>query len=86
MSKTGIILYYFVATPNQASSGQRRCCSTSTIENDNKALKMCPSLLSTPTLMDYYYALNAVLRRYIEHDVSCDWFSRGVLLSRGGNF
>ena len=36
--------------PNCASSGQRRACSTSTIENDSMALMQCPSALSVPTL------------------------------------
>ena len=49
------------ATPNQASSGRRRRCSTSTIENDVMALMPCPSLLSAPTLMGHYYSVNAIL-------------------------
>ena len=50
------------ATPNQASSGQRRRCSTATIENDRIALMLCPSVLSAPTLMCHYHILNALLQ------------------------
>ena len=34
------------ATPNQHSSGLRRVCSTSTIDNESMALMQCPSVLS----------------------------------------
>ena len=44
------------ATPNQHSSGQRRACSTSTIDNESMALMQCPSVLSAPTLMGHFYA------------------------------
>ena len=50
------------ATPNQASSGQRQACSASTIENESMALMQCPSALSAPTLMGYFYTLNAILQ------------------------
>ena len=50
------------ATPNHASSGQRRACSTATIDIDIMALMLCPSVLSAPTLMGYLYAYNAILR------------------------
>ena len=50
------------ATPIQKSSGQRRGCSTSTIDNESMALMQCPSVLSTPTLMGHYYSLNAILQ------------------------
>ena len=50
------------ATPNQASSGLIRRCSTSTIDNDSMALMQYPSVLSTPTLMRYVYAYNAILQ------------------------
>ena len=45
-----------VATPNQASSGLIRRCSTATIEDDIMALMLCPSALSAPTLMGHFYA------------------------------
>ena len=48
--------------PNQASSGQRRACSTVTIQNDRIALTQCPSSLSAPILMSHYYSLNAILQ------------------------
>ena len=51
-----------VATPNQASSGQIRRCSTATIDDDIMALMLCPSALSAPTLMGYLYAYNSILR------------------------
>ncbi len=47
------------ATPNQPSSGQLECCSTSTIDNDRIALIHFPSILFAPTLMGYFYTLNA---------------------------
>ena len=50
------------ATPNQASSGLIRLCSTATIDNDSMALMLCPSALSAPTLMRYLYAYNAILQ------------------------
>ena len=50
------------ATPNQHSSGLIRRCSTATIDNDSMALMLCPSALSAPTLMGYFYAYNAILR------------------------
>ena len=50
------------ATPNQASSGLRRACSTSTIEIETMALMQCPSVLSAPTLMSHFYAYNAILK------------------------
>ena len=50
-------------TPNQASSGQLRGCSTSsTIDNDRMALMQCPSVESAPTLMGHFYACNAILQ------------------------
>ena len=49
------------ATPNRVSSGQRRACSTSTIEIDIMALMQWPSVLSAPTLMGYFYTLNDIL-------------------------
>ena len=50
------------AATNRASSGQRRACSTATIDNDSMALMLCPSALSVPTLMGYLYAYNAILQ------------------------
>ena len=50
------------ATPNQASSGLIRRCSTATIDIDSMALMQCHSVLSTPTLMRYFYAYNAILQ------------------------
>jgi hypothetical protein len=50
------------AAPNQASSAQRRACSTSTITNDRIALMRCPSVLSAPTLMGRLHAYNAILQ------------------------
>ena len=50
------------ATPNQASSGLRRGCSNSTVENDGMALMLGPYTLSAPTLMGHYYSLNALLQ------------------------
>ena len=50
------------ATPNKASSGKRRSCSTATIDNDIMALMLCPSALSAPTLMVHFYSLNAILQ------------------------
>ena len=50
------------ATPNLASSGLLRRCSTATIDNDIMALMLCPSVLSAPTLMGYLYAYISILR------------------------
>ena len=50
------------ATQNQTSSGQRRACSTSTIDNESMALIQCPFVLSAPTLMGHFYTPNAILR------------------------
>ena len=50
------------ATPNKASSGLIRRCSTTTIDNDRIALMQCPSALSAPTLMGHFYAYNAILQ------------------------
>ena len=50
------------ATPNLASSGLIRRCSTATIDNDIMALMLCPSALSAPTLMGYLYAYNSILQ------------------------
>ena len=50
------------ATPNLASSGLIRRCSTATIDNDSMALMLCPSALSAPTLMGHFYAYSAILR------------------------
>jgi hypothetical protein len=50
------------ATPNLASSGLRRRCSTATIDNDRIALMLCPSVLFAPTLMGHYYTLNALFQ------------------------
>ena len=50
------------ATPNQASLGRRRACSTSIIENESIALMQCPSVLSAPTLMGHFFAYNAILQ------------------------
>ena len=44
-----------VANPNHASSGQRRACSTSNIDNESMAMVQCPSVLSAQTLMGHYY-------------------------------
>ena len=49
------------ATPNQVSSGRRRCCSSSTIDKESMALMQCPSVLSAPSLMGHFYSLNALL-------------------------
>ena len=51
-----------VATPNLASSGPRRRCSTATIAIDIMALMPCPSSLSAPTLMGYLHAYNSILQ------------------------
>ena len=48
------------AIPSQASSGQRRACSTTSIEIDCTALMHCPSALPAPFLMGHYYVLNAI--------------------------
>ena len=50
------------ATPNQHSSGLIRRCSTATIDIESMALMQCPSALSAPTLMGYFYAYNAILQ------------------------
>ena len=50
------------ATPNQASSGQRRGCSTAAIENDSKFLMLRPSPLYTPTLMGHFHSVHAILQ------------------------
>ena len=52
------------ATPNQHSSGQRRACSTSTIEIESMALMQCPSVLSAPTLMGHFYSLKLYCSRH----------------------
>ena len=52
----------YPATQNQASSGQRRGCGTVAIDNESMALMRCPSVLSAPTLMGYFYSLNAILQ------------------------
>ena len=49
------------ATPNQHSSGQRRRCSTSTIDNESMALMQWPSVLSAPTSMCHFYTSKAIL-------------------------
>ena len=48
MRRVNVVL---ATTPNQASSGQRRACSTATIDNDRMVLMLCPSALSVITLM-----------------------------------
>ena len=53
MRRVDVVL---AATPNHASSGLRRHCSTSPIVIDIMALMLCPSVLSAPTLMRYFYA------------------------------
>ena len=50
------------ATPNQASSGQLRGCSTVAIKNDRIDLMQFPSDLSAPTLLGHYYTRNAILQ------------------------
>ena len=50
------------ATSNHASSGQRRACSTSTIENESMALMQYPFVLLSPTLMVHFYTLKAILQ------------------------
>ena len=59
MRRVDVVL---AATPNQHSSGLIRRCSTATIDNDRMALMLCPSALSAPTLMGYFYAYNATLQ------------------------
>ena len=59
MRRVDVVL---AATPNDASSGLRQRCSTSTIDIDIMALMLCPSALSVPTLMGYVHAYNAILR------------------------
>ena len=49
------------ATPNQHSSGQRRACSSSSIDNESMALMPCHSVLSAPTLMGHFYSLKAII-------------------------
>ena len=58
MTRVDVVL---AVTPNLASSGLLRRCSTSTIDNDSMALMLCPSAVSAPTLMGYFYAYNAIL-------------------------
>ena len=50
------------ATPTQASSGQRRACSTSTIEIDRMALMQRSFVLSAPTLIGHFHACYAILQ------------------------
>ena len=50
------------ATPNLASSGLIRRCSTATIEFESMALMLRPSVLSAPTLMGHLYAYNVILQ------------------------
>ena len=59
MRRVDVVL---VATSNDASSGQRRRCSTVTIDIDMMALMLCPSALSVPTFIGYLHAYNALLR------------------------
>ena len=59
MRRSDVVL---AATPNQASSGLRRCCSSSTIVKESMALIQCPSVLSAPTLMGHFYSLKAILQ------------------------
>ena len=59
MRRVDVVL---AATPNQCSSGLIRRCSTATIDYDSMALMLCPSALSAPTLMGYFYAYNAILQ------------------------
>ena len=61
MRRVDVVL---VATSNDASSGQRRRCSTVTIDIDMMALMLCPSALSVPTLMGYLHAYNAFCGRH----------------------
>ena len=46
MKRVDVVL---AATPNQHSSGQRRACSTSSMENKTMAMMQCCSVLSAPT-------------------------------------
>ena len=48
MRRVDVVL---AATPNLASSGLIRCCSTVAIDNCIMALMLCPSALSVPTSM-----------------------------------
>ena len=59
MRRVDVVL---AATPNQVSSGLLRCESTSTSEYNSMAMMLCPSALSLPTLMGYFYAYNAILQ------------------------
>ena len=59
MRRVDVVL---AATPNLASSGLIPLRSTATIDNDSMALMLCPSALSAPTLMGYFYAYNAILQ------------------------
>ena len=59
MRRVDVVL---AATPNLASSGQRRRCSTATIANESMALMQWSSVLSAPTLMCHFYTLNAILQ------------------------
>ena len=62
----------FAADPNQASSGQRRGCSTSSIDNYNMALMQLPSVLSAPTLMRHFYAYNPLSAALIRVEMNDD--------------
>ena len=55
-------MWWLAATPNQASSGLLRRCSTATIDNESMALMLCPSAVFAPTLMGYCYAYNVLLQ------------------------
>ena len=58
--KSDVVL---AANPNNASSGKRRACSTSTINNESMTLMQCPSVLSEQTLMRHFHTLKAILQR-----------------------
>ena len=58
MRKVDVVL---AASPNQHSSGHRRGCITSTIDNESMALMQCPSVLPAPTLMGHFCTLKAIL-------------------------
>ena len=59
MRRVDVVL---AATPNLASSGMILRCRTATIDKDRMALMLCPSALSVPSLMGYFYAYNAILQ------------------------
>ena len=59
MRRVDVVL---AATPNLASSGLIRRCSTATIDNESMALMVCPSALYVPTLIGHLHAYNAILR------------------------